>query len=67
MLVLTRKAGQKIHIGSNITLTVIEVGPGRIRIGIDAPEEVPIVRAELNPFLEGAEPAPLSAISIPRK
>ena len=47
MLVLTRKPGEKIHIGSGITITVVEVKGNKIRLGIDAPEDVPIFRAEL--------------------
>ena len=36
MLVLSRKPGEKIHIGSNITITVLEIKGTKIRIGIDA-------------------------------
>ena len=58
MLVLSRKPGEKIHIGSGITVTVVEIQGNKIRLGIDAPEEVPIFRAELNAFLDriGAVP-----------
>jgi carbon storage regulator len=52
MLVLSRKPGEKIQIGSDITITVIEGRGNKIRIGIEAPEDVPILRAELNDFLE---------------
>jgi carbon storage regulator len=47
MLVLTRKPGEKIIIGGNITLTVVEVTGKRVRLGIDAPKAVPILREEL--------------------
>jgi carbon storage regulator len=47
MLVLTRKPGEKAHIGSDITFTVLETKGNRVRIGIDAPTHVPIVREEL--------------------
>ena len=62
MLVLSRKPGEKIHIGTGITITVIEVRGNKIRLGIDAPEDVPIFRAELHDLLakigtEVAEPA----------
>lgn len=62
MLVLSRKLGEKIHIGSGITITVIEVKGSKIRLGIDAPDHVPIFRAELNDFLGriGTEPAEAS-------
>jgi carbon storage regulator len=45
MLVLTRKEGEKIFIGENIVITVVR-GSG-VKIGIDAPKEVSIVRSEL--------------------
>jgi carbon storage regulator CsrA len=51
MLVLSRKTGEKIHIGSGITISVVAVAGSKVRIGIDAPREVPVVRAELNDFL----------------
>jgi carbon storage regulator len=49
MLVLTRKVGEKITIGDNITITVLEISGGRIRFGIEAPRDVPILRAEIAP------------------
>jgi carbon storage regulator len=59
MLVLTRKLGEKIYIGDNIVLTVVDIKGGKIRLGIDAPAEVPILRAELNDFIEIAVPKPV--------
>jgi carbon storage regulator len=47
MLVLSRKAGEKVVIGDGITLTVIEVKANRVRVGIDAPGQVRILRGEL--------------------
>ena len=47
MLVLSRKPGEKIIIGNGITLTVIEVKGNQVRVGIDAPDDVRILRAEL--------------------
>lgn len=47
MLVLTRKVGEKIMIGSSIVITVIDVEEGRVRLGISAPDYVLILRAEL--------------------
>jgi carbon storage regulator len=55
MLVLTRKPGEKIHIGPDITLTVLEVHGNKVRLGIEAPEDVAILRAELNDFLQPCE------------
>jgi carbon storage regulator len=50
MLVLTRKLGEKIVIGSDITITVVAINGGKVRIGIEAPKEVPVIRSELNDF-----------------
>lgn len=47
MLVLTRKPGEKIVIGDNITVTVVEVNGNRVRLALDAPDDVHILRAEL--------------------
>ncbi len=48
MLVLSRKIGERIIIGREITLTVIEIHGSRVRLGIGAPNDVPIRRFELN-------------------
>ncbi|MCA1685867.1 MAG: carbon storage regulator [Planctomycetia bacterium] len=50
MLVQTRKLDQKIYIGDNICITVVEIGRGSVRLGIEAPRDVPIYRAELLPL-----------------
>jgi carbon storage regulator len=47
MLVLSRRAGERIQIGDSIVVTVVRVGPQEVRLGIDAPQEVEIVRSEL--------------------
>lgn len=47
MLVLTRKAGEGIVIGDDITIKIIETKGGSIRIGIDAPRSVKIHRQEV--------------------
>lgn len=48
MLVLSRKEGESIIVAGNITLTVMSVGQGRVKIGIKAPDEVTIDRAEIH-------------------
>jgi carbon storage regulator len=45
--VLSRKPGERIHVGSGITVAVLQVQGNRVRIGIDAPGQVRILRAEL--------------------
>jgi carbon storage regulator len=47
MLVLSRKPGEKIMIGGGITLTVLEVIGNRIKLGVEAPSHVRVLRAEL--------------------
>ncbi len=47
MLVLTRKPGEGIIIGDNITVKIVEVKGGGIRIGIDAPRDTKIYRQEV--------------------
>lgn len=50
MLVLSRKVGDKIRINDNITVTVLKCQGSTVRIGIEAPAEVKILRAELPPL-----------------
>lgn len=47
MLVLSRRLGEKIHIGDDVVITIVDIDRGRIRIGIEAPKETPIYREEL--------------------
>jgi carbon storage regulator len=47
MLALSRKSGEKVVIGNGIILTVVEVRGNRVRLAIDAPDQVRILRAEL--------------------
>jgi carbon storage regulator len=47
MLVLSRKPGEKILIGEDVTVTIVRIGPNTVRIGIEAPRTMNIVREEL--------------------
>lgn len=47
MLVMTRRSGEKIMIGSNITLTILGVQGNQVRIGVNAPREVAVHREEI--------------------
>lgn len=47
MLILSRKKGESLIIGEGIELTVIEVSGDKVRLGINAPENVSVLRAEL--------------------
>ncbi len=56
MLVLSRKLRESIKIGDDITVTVTEIGQNQVRLGIDAPKTVKVLRGELR-----AMPAPPTA------
>jgi carbon storage regulator len=49
MLVLTRKLMEKVFIGDDICVTVVRLEEGQVRLGIEAPRQVSVVRAELAP------------------
>jgi carbon storage regulator CsrA len=51
MLVLSRKAGEKIQIGDSITVTVTRIAGNRVTLGVSAPKNVRIVRSELKPLV----------------
>jgi carbon storage regulator len=57
VLVLSRKIGERILIGDKITITVVKIGHGGVRIGVDAPPELAVVREELAIELRRAEQA----------
>jgi len=48
MLVLTRQQGQSILIGDNIRIVINAITPTAVKIGIEAPREINIVREEIN-------------------
>lgn len=68
MLILSRKASECIHLGDDIVLTIVAVGNDKVRIGVQAPPGVKILRTELEidptlPLPMPAErPAPLAAV-----
>ena len=47
MLILTRRIGESIMIGDNITIRVLEIAGKQVRIGIDAPRDVAVDREEI--------------------
>lgn len=47
MLILTRKSGEGIRIGKDIVLTVLENSSGYVRIGVEAPRDIPVYRNEI--------------------
>lgn len=47
MLILTRKIGENLIIGDDITITVVQVKGNQVQLGIDAPKHVPVHREEI--------------------
>ena len=55
MLVLGRKSTESIHIGDSVVVTVLQIRGNKVRIGIEAPKEIPIHRKELYEKLKRPE------------
>lgn len=53
MLVLSRKKNEKIKIGSGIVITVVEIIGDRVKLGVSAPPDILVMRAELAPEWRG--------------
>ncbi|MHB1033340.1 MAG: carbon storage regulator [Pirellulales bacterium] len=49
MLVLSRKESERIKLGDSIIVTVVRVDRDRVRLGIEAPSDIVVLRAELEP------------------
>jgi carbon storage regulator CsrA len=49
MLVLSRKSQEKIHIGDNVTITIVRIQGSTVRVGIEAPHNVRVIRGEISP------------------
>lgn len=63
MLVLTRRADESIVIGDDITITILAVTPGGVRVGIDAPRDMRIHRAEIVLAVQDANKDAVAAAS----
>ncbi len=60
MLVLSRKEGQRIVIGGDIVITIMDARTGRVRIGVEAPPHVPVHREEISRRIQSQQPLELS-------
>jgi len=60
MLVLSRKVNQSVMIGDNVEITILDIGKDQIKIGIQAPREIAILRKEI---YEEVQQANISAAS----
>lgn len=63
MLILSRRPGERIVIGSQVVVTVLEVIGERVKLGIDAPAEIPVFRSEIISRQQAADPK--SSQSLP--
>lgn len=61
MLVVSRKIGERILIGDKIAITVVKVSSGAVRIGVEAPAEMPVMREELAEEIRLSERAALES------
>jgi carbon storage regulator len=67
MLMMTRRAGQKIVLGEDITIEVVEVAGNTVRIGVNAPRSVPVYREEIWTAVRAENEAAASApASLPQ-
>ena len=55
MLVLSRKKNESIVIDGNIVITIVEVRGDKVRLGIEAPREVPIHRSEVHALIQSEQ------------
>jgi carbon storage regulator len=58
MLVLTRKVGESIRIADSVTVTVLRTGRGLVRLGVEAPPQVRVLREELRRRLRNDHTTP---------
>ena len=58
MLVLSRRESERVKLGDSIVLTIVRVNGDKVRLGIEAPPDMLVLREELEPFEQSAEGGP---------
>ena len=61
MLILTRRVGESLTIGDNVTVTVLGVKGNQVRVGVDAPREVAVHRQEIYERIQADKAKPSAA------
>ncbi len=56
MLILTRRAGEMLMIGDDVAITILGVKRGQVKVGIDAPKDIPVYREEIYPHAYNGKP-----------
>ncbi len=59
MLVLSRKVNQRIKIGEDITIVIVQLDRDQVKIGIEAPREIGVHREEVYQRIQGSQPSSL--------
>jgi carbon storage regulator len=65
MLVLSRKETQRIRLGDSIVVTIVKISGDKVRVGIDAPADVLVLRDELEVRLDAGSAASAASPSVP--
>jgi carbon storage regulator len=63
MLVLSRKENERIRLGDSIVVTIVRVSGDKVRIGIQAPPHIVVLRDELEPFAQNAAPLTVPVVA----
>jgi carbon storage regulator len=63
MLVLSRKKDESIVINNDITIVVVEIRGDKVRVGVEAPKDVPVHRREVFEAIARGEPSDLPAVT----
>jgi carbon storage regulator len=66
MLVLSRKINQSIMIGDNVRIVVVAVDRDQVKLGIEAPREVPVHRSEIYEEIQRANRVAMEAAGVPQ-
>jgi carbon storage regulator len=65
MLVLSRRESERIRLGDSIVLTIVKIAGDKVRVGIEAPDNVLVLRDELQPFDTKAAVNPQAPVKQP--